>query len=258
MSVATYSTLPEMGMYEGEAGHEGEYEEEFFSTLAGLARRAAQNPTLRRVGLAAARQAASAIPSVAGAVGPAGSFWSDLGTSLGGTVSKHLLSRIPAQEFEGELEDEYEINPLLKVYPAKITAGAMEHLGRAAAEAEDAAHAEAFAGAMVPLTIQLARSVGPSLLQATPHLIKGAANITRTLRSDPATAPLVRMVPGILRGACQSLSRQAAGGQRPTPPAAVRALASQAARTLTDPNRCVRAYRRSQALDRGYHQAIGR
>lgn len=243
--------LPELGMYEGEAGHDGEYEEEFFSTLATLARRAAQNPTLRRIGLTAARQAASAIPSVAGAVGAPGSFWSDLGTSLGGTVSKHLMSRIPAREFE----DEYEINPILKVYPAKVTAGAMEHLGRAAAEAEDAAHAEAFAGAMVPLGLQLARGLGPSLVKATPHLIKGAANITRTLRSDPATAPLVRAVPGILRGALQNLARQ---GRQPTPPAAVRALATQAARTLTDPSRCVTAYRRSQALDRRYHQAIGR
>lgn len=243
--------LPEMGMYEGEAGHDGEYEEEFFSTLAGLARRAAQNPTLRRIGLTAARQAASAIPAVADSVSGPGSFWSDIGSSL----SKRLLNQIPAKEFEGEFEDEYEINPILKVYPAKVTAGAMEHLGRAAAEAEDATHAEAFVGAMVPLGFQLARNLGPSLIRATPQLIKGAANITRVLRSDPATAPLVRMLPGILRGTFQNM---AASGRQPTPPAAVRTLATQAARTLTDPNRCVRAYRRSQALDRGYHQALGR
>lgn len=246
--------LPELGMYEDESGHDGEYEQEFFSTLANLARRAAANPTLRRVGLTAARQAAAAIPQVAGSIGAPGSFWSDLGLGAGTAVSKHLLSRIPDQEFE----DEYEINPILKVYPAKVTAGAMEHLGRAAAESEDAAHAEAFIGALVPLGLQLARAAAPALARATPQLIKGAANMTRVLRADPATQPLVRAVPGIVRGAMQNLAQQAATGRPPTPPAAVRALATQAARTLTDPSRCVRAYRRSQALDRGYHQAVGR
>jgi hypothetical protein len=244
----------ELGLYEDESGHDGEYEEEFFSGLANLARRAAANPTLRRVGLTAARQAAAAIPKVAASIGEPKSFWSDLGLGVGTTLSQQLLNRIPAKEFE----DEYEVNPLLKVYPAKMTAGAMEHLGRAAAEAEDAAHAEAFIGALVPLGMQLARAAAPAIARAAPQLIKGAANITRVLRADPATQPLVRAVPGIVRGAVQNLARQAAGGTRPTPPAAVRALANQAARTLTNPNRCVQAYRRSQALDRGYHQAIGR
>jgi hypothetical protein len=248
---ATELTLSE---FEDESGHHGEYEAEFFRTLAGLARRAAKNPTLRRVGLAAARQAAAAIPSVAGSVGRPGSAWATLGRDLGTTVSNQLLDWIPQQEFEGE----YEINPIAKVYPATVTAGAMEHLGRAAAEAEDAAHAEAFVGALVPYGLSLARAAAPLIARATPQLIKGAANMTRTLRADPATQPLVRMVPGILRAAVANLARQASAGQQPTPPAAVRALATQAAHTLTNPNRCVQAYRRSQALDRGYHQAIGR
>ena len=193
---------------------------------------------------------------MASSVGRPGSFWSDIGLGTGTALSRRLLRQIRARE--DEFEDEYEINPILKVYPAKVTAGAMEHLGRAAAEAEDAAHAEAFVGALVPLGIQLARAAAPALARATPQLIRGAANMTRALRADPATAPLVRAVPGIVRGAVANLARQAAAGQRPMPPAAVRALATQAARTLTDPSRCVQAYRRSQALDRGYHQAIGR
>lgn len=254
MSAATYQALPEIGSHE--LSHDGEYEAEFFSTLANLAGRAARNPTLRRIGLTAARRAASAVPAVAGSIGRPGSFWSDLGLGVGNAASKYLRSQLPDQEFEDE--DEYEINPILKVYPAKVTAGAMEHLGRAAAEAEDEAHAEAFIGPLIPLGLQLARATMPALARATPQLIKAAANMTRVLRADPATRPLVRAVPGIVRGTMQNLARQCAGGGRPTPPAAVRALATQAARTLTDPARCVRAYQRSQALDRAYHQAIGR
>jgi hypothetical protein len=241
--------LPETGIHE--SGHHGEYEAEFFSSLANLARRAARNPALRQIGLTAARQAASAIPAVAASVGKPGSFWSDLGLGVGNAAGKYLLDQIPAQEFEDE--DEYEINPILRVYPAKVTAGTMEHLGRAAAESEDAAHSEALMAAAVPLGFQLARATSPALARATPHLIKAVANITRVLRADPATAPLVRAVPGILRCAIRNMARQ-----RPTPPAAVRSLAAQAAHTLTDPGRAVRAYRRSQALDRAYHQAIGR
>jgi hypothetical protein len=246
-------TLPETGVHE--SGHDGEYEAEFFSRLASLARRGARNPTLRRIGLTAARQAASAIPAVAGSLGAPGSFWSDLGLGVGTAASKHLLSQIPDHELEGESEDEYEINPILKVYPARMTAGAMEHLGRAAAESADAAHAEAYIGAAVPLGLQLARATTPVLARATPPLIRAAANLTRVLRADPATAPLVRMVPGIVRAAVANLARS---GGRPTPPAAVRTVATQAAHTLTDPARCVRAYQRSQALDRAFHQAIGR
>jgi hypothetical protein len=252
----TYAALPEMGMYEAESGHDGEYEAEFFSTLANLAGRAAKNPALRRIGLTAARQAAAAIPAVAASAGSPGSFWSDLGLGAGTALSKHLLAAIPDQE--SELEGEYEVNPILRVYPAKVTAGAMEHLGRAASEAEDEATAEAFIGAVIPLGLQLARSAAPALMRATPQLVKAAAGMTRVLRSDPATAPMTRIVPAVVRDAVQTVARQAASGAQPTPPAVVRALAAQAARTLTDPARCVRAYRRSQALDRGYHQAIGR
>lgn len=248
MAVQTLDALPEY-----ELGHDGEYEEEFFSTLAGLARQAAQNPTLRRIGLTAARQAASAIPAVAASVGKPGSTWSNLGLGLGTTLSKELLRRIPQREWEDDY-GEYEVNPITKVYPAAV----MEHLGRAAAEAEDEAHAEAFIGALVPLGMSLARAAAPAVARAAPQLIKGAANMTRLLRTDPATRPLVRAVPGIVREAAQSLARQAGAGRPPTPPAAVRALAAQAARTLTSPAQCVRAYQRSQALDRRYHQAIGR
>jgi hypothetical protein len=244
--------LPELGMYEDEAGHDGEYEDEFFSSLAQLARRAAKNPTLRRIGLTAARQAASAIPGLGASIGKPGSPWSTLGRDLGSTVSNQLLNWIPQQE------GEYEINPIARVYPATVTAGAMEHLGRVAAESEDEAHAEAMIGASVPYLMSLARALAPYLARSTPQLIKGAANMTRALRADPATQPLVRVVPGIMRGAVANLARQAGAGQPPSPPAVVRALATQAARTLTNPNRCVQAYRRSQALDRGYHQALGR
>jgi hypothetical protein len=275
MTAQTLEAFPEfeLGTYEqelvpfGEFEHEGEYEDqEFWSSLAGLARRAAQSPTLRRIGLTAARKAIEAIPNLGRSLGEPGSVLSNIGHSAGTGLSRSLASQLPANEYEmesdGEYEinpigrayGEYEINPIAKVYPAAV----MEHLGRAAAEAKDEAQAESFIGALVPLALSQARRSAPSIIGAAPQLIQGAANVTRTLRRNPATRPLVRAMPTIVRSAAIDLARQANAGRRPSAPVAARILANQTARTLTSPQRCLRAYQRSQALDRRYHQTIAR
>ena len=221
---------------------------------------------MRRVGLAAARKAIEAIPNLGASLGAPGSAWSDIGRGAGTALSRHLGGLLPAREYElesdGEYEidpvarayGEYEINPIAKAYPAAV----MEHLGRAAAEAKDEAQAESFIGALVPLALSQARRSTPSIIGATPHLIQGAANVTRTLRRSPTTRPLVRAMPTIVRSAAIDLARQASAGRPPNPPLAARILANQTARTLTSPQRCLRAYQRSQALDRRYHQTIAR
>jgi hypothetical protein len=261
MTAQTLEAFPELGSYEeefvpyGEFEHEGEYkDQEFWSSLAGLARRATQSPTLRRIGLTAARKAIAAIPDLAGSIGGPGSVWSDIGQGASGALSRNLRRRLPAREYEWESDGEYEINPIAKVYPAAV----MEHLGRLAAEAQDEVQAESFIGAIVPLAMQQAHRSAPSIIGTTPQLIQGAANITRTLRSDPTTAPLVRVVPRLVQKAAFDLARQASAGIRPTPPIAVRTLANHTARTLTSPQRCLHAYQRSQALDRRFHQTLAR
>jgi hypothetical protein len=260
---ATLEAFPEFQSYEyeeelagfGEFEHEGEFEDqEFWSSLAGLARRAAQSPTLRRIGLTAARKAIEAIPDIGGSLGQPGTAWSDIGRGAGTALSRHLGGLLPASEYEWESDGEYEINPIAKAYPAAV----MEHLGRAAAEAQDEAQAESFIGALVPLALSQARPSAPSVIAATPQLIQGAANVTRTLRRNPATRPLVRAMPTIVRSAAIDLARQAGAGRRPIPAVTARTLANHTARTLTSPQRCLRAYQRSQALDRRYHQGIVR
>jgi hypothetical protein len=92
-------------------------------------------------------------------------------------------------------------------------------------------------------------------MRAAPQLIKGAANVTKVLRANPSTRPLVRAVPLIMQRTAKTIAE---GGGRVSTPQAVRVLAGQTARTLTSPRQCVRAYQRSNALDRRYHQAAGR
>jgi hypothetical protein len=249
--------LPELeweyeGEWEGEL--EAEFEgEEFFRTLAGLARRAVQSPALRRVGLAAGRAALRGLGDVGGAIGgaisPGGAA---LGRDLGGVIGRHVSSWLPQSEFEGEFEWELEgeLNPIRRVYPDAL----MEHLGHAAATAQSEAEAEAFLGALIPLAARLIPRIAPTVMRAAPGLIRGVSRVARTLRRSPATRPLVRAIPAIARGTVGNIARQVARGQPVTPQTAVRTLARQTARVLSNPQQCVQALQRSRALDRQYHR----
>jgi hypothetical protein len=246
------------GEWEWEAEAEGEYEaEEFFRRLAGLARSAAHNPTLRRVGLAAGRTALRGLGNMGRAVGGelGGRQGAALGGQLGGMAGRYLSGLLPQNEFEYEGEFEYEsmANPLRRVYPDAL----MEHLGHAAAEAESEAEAEAFIGALVPLAARLIPRVAPAVMRAAPQLIRGLSGVTRTLRSNPQTRQLVRTLPTVMRRTAGSLAQQAAQGRAVTPQRAVRTLAQQTSRVVGSPRQAVQAYRRSRALDRRHHQAVG-
>ena len=261
------------GEYEGE--FEGEYEaEEFFGRLAGLARRAAQSPALRRVALSAARTALGGLGSVGGSLGGAigGARGASLGQDLGATLGRHASGWLPQREHEGEFElegeyefegesefegegefefeGEYEINPQRRIYNEAL----MEHLGHAAAEAETEEEAEAFIGALVPIAARLATRAAPAIMRAAPQLMRGVGGVARTLMRSPTTRPLVRAIPSIVRRTAASVAGQVARGQRVTPTSAVRTLARQTARVLSSPQRSVQAYRRSRSLDRHFHR----
>jgi hypothetical protein len=132
-------------------------------------------------------------------------------------------------------------------------AALMEHYGHAAAEAESEMEAEAFAAALVPLAARLAPRVAPLVLRASPQLLRGTTRVVRALRRNPATRPLVRVVPTIMRRTIRDIASQVERGQPVTPQTAVRMLAGETRRVLSDPRTCVHAYRRSRALDRRYH-----
>jgi hypothetical protein len=206
--------------YEDEWESEAEAEQ-FFGSLAALAQRAAQSPALRRLALSSAQSA--------------------------------LRAAEAEDEGEFEWEAEGEMNPLRRVYPDAL----MEHLGHAAAETESEAEAEAFIGALVPLAARLIPKVAPTIMRAAPKLIRGVTQVTRTLRRNPKTRPLVRTMPTIVRRTAATMARQAARGQPITTQGAVRALANQTARVLASPRQCVCAYQRSRTLDRQYHRSCG-
>jgi hypothetical protein len=235
--------LPEFG-----AGYESEFEgdfesQQFFGALANLARRGAgwmtaPGSSQRRFALSLARQALNrGLPTLRQTFGASTADW------LGGLL--------PQEEFEAELEGEFELNPIRRVYPDAM----LEHLGHAAAATQSEAEAEALASAMIPLAAQLRPQAAPVLMRAAPGLVCGISGLVRGLRRSAATQPLVRVVPAIVRGTAASVARQAAGGASITPEAAVRMLAQQTLRVLGNPQQSARAFRRSRALDGLFHRS---
>jgi hypothetical protein len=253
--------------HEFELEHEQEAEHEaFFNHLAAMADRSGRSQALRRIAIAAARSAlrsqARPWPVIEGE--------SELG------------------ELESAHELEFESSPAEQAQAIAM----MEHAGHAAAEAaneqEAAEHflpliglaakfvlpklaglaakklggfaAKKIAGKVIGrVGGQLLRRVAPRLIRrVTPQLTRGLANVTRTLFRNRTTRPLIHAMPRIARTTVARLGRQIASGRRITPQQAVRTLAQQTARTLSNPRMLAQTYRRSLALDRRYHRRTRR
>lgn len=249
--------LPELE-WEGEweSEWEGEAEsEEFFRRIGALARRAASSPALRQIGLRAARGALSGLGGAGAALGGAvgGARGGALGRDLGAAIGRNVSGWLPQREWEFEGEGEWEVNPIRRVYPDAL----MEHLGHAAARAESEAEAEAFIGALVPLAARLVPRAASAVMRVAPNLIRGAAGAARALRANPATRPLVRTLPTVVRRTTANIARQAAQGRPVTPQQAVRTLARQTARVVGNPRQATQAFQRSRAMDRRFHRSAG-
>src|ERR1700722_13603007 len=137
----------------------------------------------------------------------------------------------------------------------------MEHFGHAMAEAESETEAEAFLPLLAPLAFKalggIAKRAAPHLAKAfrrvAPRLIRGSGRVLRTLRRNPRTRPLVRVLPTIVRRTAANVARDVQRGRPVSPQRAARLLAGNTQRVLANPQQAVRAYRRSSAMDRRYH-----
>ena len=180
--------------YEAEDEVEAEAEE-FFKKLKGAFRRAA--PFLKTL-------AKTAGPLVATAIGgPAA-----------GAVARAVTSQLEG-EFEEELEVEFEEMALTPLAPAQTAA---EYLAAQAAATESEAEAESLGGAAAFAAINPDDRRDLELL--LPHLLRGAAAITRMLHGNRNTRAAVRLIPGIADSTARAVARRVATGE-PVGPAAL-------------------------------------
>jgi hypothetical protein len=118
-----------------------------------------------------------------------------------------------------------------------------EMMAEMAAHEQHEAQAEAMIGGAV-VTVLSPRD-RRALRRLTPHLVRGAAVLTRILRRRRATRPAVRAVPTIMRRTVASLKRQAAAGKPVTRRAAGHAAAVEVRRVLGSPSACAAAIRQN-------------
>jgi hypothetical protein len=233
----------------------------FFGVLSNLARRVlpSRRSLLTRVAMSAARQGARrGFPALRRAgisvtdERPAG--WMDPSVALREPCYDPITGELKSPwDCPTAGSSEAEISPIRRIYPDAM----MEHLGHAAAETQSEAEAQALAGAMVPLAARIVPRAAPAIMRAAPGLVCGLTGVVNTLRRDPATRPLVRMVPAIVRNTAASIAQQASRGVSVTPQAAVRTLARQTVRVLGSPKQAARAFNRSRVLDRQFHRTGG-
>jgi hypothetical protein len=207
------------GAGEFEEEFEGEYEsEEFFRRIGGFLRRAA--PVLRRIAQVAA-------PIVGTAVGgPAG-----------GLIGRGLAQALREEELEYEEEFEFEGEATGR---SRATA---EMMAAAAARSPSVAEAEAFVGAA---SVQILSPRDRRALRALlPHLVHGAAVLTRILIRHPVTRPAVRTVPTIVQRTAANLRRRVDAGQPVNRRVAGAVMARQTRQVLGQPQTVARIVSRN-------------
>jgi hypothetical protein len=238
----------------GESHELGELEsgEQFFGRITrGIGRfvnRAA--PLLKQIAKVAAPMVGTAIGGPFGAIlGKAAS--SALGESHGEFESHEgslheLEAEFEMHEFEaheGTHEAAHEVAHEIAQHEATLHEAYAEMLAEAAAHEQGEGQAEAMVGAAVVSVISPADR--RALRAILPHLVRGAAILTRILRRRRITRPYVRAVPTIMRRTVRSLKQQAAAGRPITRRAAARAAATQVQSVLSNPTACAAAIRRN-------------
>jgi hypothetical protein len=134
-----------------------------------------------------------------------------------------------------------------------------EVMAEVAAGAQHEAEAEAMAGAAV-VTVLTARDRA-ALRRLLPHLVRGAAVLTRILRRRRVTRPAVRTIPTIVRTTVSALRRRAAAGRPVNRRVAGAIMGAVTRRVLSSPRMCgaviVRNVRRSMRAGGGMRRVRG-
>lgn len=223
--------------YEYEYEEEAEAEaEEFFKRLKGAFRKAA--PFLKRL-------AKTAGPLVATAIGgPAA-----------GAVARAVTSQLEG-EFEEELEVEFEDMARTPLAPSQTFA---EYLAGQAAATESESEAEALGGAAAYAAINPGDR--RELERLLPHLLRGAATLTRMLHGNRSTRPAVRLVPGIADGAARTVAKRIAAGEPVGPVELGQVMGAAATQALTPGSArqaVLRRHARGLARSRRRYHGTGR
>lgn len=114
-------------------------------------------------------------------------------------------------------------------------AALMEQIAHEASVINNEIAAEALVGSLVPIANRLVRASAPALRRATPAIAIAAGRLANAMRRNPATRPLVRVLPSVLTRTARAIAAGDARGHRITPQRAVRVMAGQTYRVFNSP-----------------------
>jgi hypothetical protein len=234
----------------------------FFSKII----KAVKSPAFRNIAKMAARAALKAgsvaFPVAAPVLGLVQSAIKE--AEYAGGIASGVGSAEGFYEYEDESyyeivqEIQSETNPAVRAYAEAM----MEHLGIVASESESEDESLAFLAPLVPLAakaLPAAIKMAPNVLSATakvaPMIMKGVQGIGKSLLNHPDTKKMVNSLPTIVKGTVTDIARHVAKNGTITGNQALRYLAGETAKNLSNPHKLAQNYQKAKAGSRKYTQA---
>jgi hypothetical protein len=189
--------------------------------------------------------------------GPAGAM---LGGKLGsfvGNLEDEELAGFEGYDGYGDYEDESDSEDEMNAEDFMDFEGededVAEYMADIAAKAPNPIDSGAMAGA---ITITIASKAPLQVKAVSPTLSSGAARLTKLMKNNPATKPLVKVVPTIAKKTVATLAKKAAKGKPVTPTVAKRVMAKQAMRVLSNPRELTKAIAKNEVKKRKVNMKV--
>jgi hypothetical protein len=128
-----------------------------------------------------------------------------------------------------------------------------EYMADIASKAPNPIDSGAMAGA---ITITIASKAPLQVKAVSPTLSSGAARLTKLMKNNPATKPLVKVVPSIAKKTVATLARKAAKGKPVTPAIAKRVMAKHTMRVLSSPRELTKAIAKNEVKKRKVNMKV--
>jgi hypothetical protein len=128
-----------------------------------------------------------------------------------------------------------------------------EYMADIASKAPNPRDSGAMAGA---ITITIASKAPLQVKAVSPTLSSGAARLTKLMKNNPATKPLVKVVPSIAKKTVATLARKAAKGKPVTPAIAKRVMAKHTMRVLSSPRELTKAIAKNEVKKRKVNMKV--
>jgi hypothetical protein len=216
---------------------------------------------IKKAGKTLAPIAKKLAPIAGKAIG--GAFGGPAGAMLGGKVGS-FVSNLEDEElvlegyngygdYEDESDSEDEMNAEDFMEFEGEDEDVAEYMADIAAKAPNPIDSGAMAGA---ITITIASKAPLQVKAVSPTLSSGAARLTKLMKNNPATKPLVKVVPTIAKKTVATLARKAAKGKPVTPTTAKRVMAKQAMRVLSNPRELTKAIAKNEAKKRKVNMKV--